>query len=109
MPYIPKHRYKPRATKYKHDNNISHQFYNTTLWLNLRRRWLHEHPFCAICERLATDVHHITPWLQGTTIDDKWKLFLDEDNLLSLCDKCHHDIHKDRSLLDKLSLHDSKT
>ena len=98
MPYIPKNKIKQKHTPYIHENNVSHKFYDTTLWLNLRRRYLHEHPFCEKCEKvLATDCHHRIPFLTGVTDDEKWKLFLDEDNLMALCDRCHHDLHRDRS------------
>ena len=106
MPYVPKDRIKVKPTPYIH-NNKSREFYNTTIWINLRSRWLREHPFCQICEEagrttLATDVHHIKNFLSGVDDDEKWKLFTDEDNLMSLCDSCHHAIHKDPSLIKNI-------
>ena len=99
MPYIPKDRIKVKPTPYIHENNVSHKFYNTTIWINLRSRWLREHPFCQRCEEegrttLATDVHHIKNFLSGSDDDEKWRLFTDEDNLMSLCDSCHHIEHQ---------------
>ena len=98
MPYVPNDRIKVKPTPYIH-NNKSREFYNTTIWINLRSRWLREHPFCQRCEEagrttLATDVHHIKNFLSGADDDEKWKLFTDEDNLMSLCDSCHHIEHK---------------
>ena len=106
MPYVPKDRIKVKPTPYIH-NNKSREFYNTTIWINLRSRWLREHPFCQRCEEagrttLATDVHHIKNFLSGVDDDEKWKLFTDEDNLMSLCDSCHHAIHKDQSLINNI-------
>ena len=105
MPYIPKNRIKQKLTPYIHENNVSHKFYNTTIWINLRRRWLHDHPFCYICEKegkttLATDVHHIHNFLAGKDDTEKWKLFTDEDNLVSLCDPCHHRVHNGTAKLN---------
>ena len=97
MPYIPKDRIRlTRPPKHKPSSN--HRFYNNSLWINLRTRWLHDHPFCCLCEqhgitKLATDVHHIIPFSQGISDNDKWKLLLSEDNIVSLCDECHHKIH----------------
>ena len=98
MPYIPKDRIKPKLTPYIKEDR-SRKFYNTTIWINLRSRWLREHPFCVMCEKegrttLATDVHHVKNFLSGVDDDDKWRLFTDEDNLVSLCDKCHHIEHQ---------------
>ena len=93
MPYIPKDRIKPKLTPYIKEDR-SRKFYNTTIWINLRSRWLREHPFCEVCEHLATDVHHRKEFLKGKTLQEQWELFTDEDNLVSLCDKCHHDVHK---------------
>ena len=106
MPYIPKNRITQKLTPYIHENNISHKFYNTTIWINLRRRWLRDHPFCFTCNRenrttLATDVHHLQPFLNGKTEEEQWKLFTDEDNLVSLCDRCHHLVHNGSIRLDK--------
>lgn len=98
MPYVPKDRIKVKHTPYIHENNVSHKFYNTTIWINLRSRWLRDHPFCVACERedkttLATDVHHLRNFLSGVDDDEKWRLFTDEDNLVSLCDRHHHMVH----------------
>jgi hypothetical protein len=97
MPYIPKNRIKEKQTPYIKEDR-SRKFYNTTIWINLRRRWLREHPFCVACDSegkttLATDIHHLRPFLTGVDDDEKWRLFVDEDNLVSLCDKHHHQAH----------------
>lgn len=99
MPYVPKNKIKVKPTPYIHENNISHKFYNTTIWLNLRRSILKEHPFCMICGDLATDCHHVIPFTRGKDDDEKWRLFRDRDNIIALCDSCHHAIHKDPSII----------
>ena len=101
MPYVPKDRIKVKPTPYIH-NNKSREFYNTTIWINLRRYFLRKHPFCMLCGDLATDIHHVRAFLKGADDTEKWKLFTDEDNLVSLCDKCHHAIHKDPSLIKNI-------
>ena len=55
-----------------------------------------------LCGELATDVHHVRAFLTGSDDTEKWKLFTDEDNLVSLCDSCHHNIHKDPTLINNI-------
>lgn len=86
---------------YKHHNNISKQYYNTSQWHNLRDRYIKNHPFCERCAekgiiKLAQQVHHKIEFLTGLTDEDKWRLLLDEDNLQSLCTNCHNEIHNER-------------
>lgn len=63
-------------------------FYNSTAWVKLRKHKISTNPLCEFCEKrgrvvLATEVDHIIP----IKIDmDK---SLDEDNLQSLCHRCH--------------------
>ena len=56
--------------------------YNSAKWANTRRKQLHDHPLCAECGRIATDVDHIQPIEHG---GDVWS----PDNLQSLCRKHH--------------------
>ena len=63
--------------------------YNTERWRTLRRRHLLKEPWCVDCLRRgtvavpATEVDHITAHKGNTD------LFYDEDNLQSLCKRCH--------------------
>jgi 5-methylcytosine-specific restriction protein A len=64
-------------------------WYDRKVWKDIRRRHLAERPLCVMCESIgkikeAFIVDHIKPH-QGD-----WDLFLNEDNLQSLC-KPHHD------------------
>lgn len=83
---------------YKH-NNQSAEFYNTIQWKNLRSYYLRLNPLCECCrdhyDRVtpATEVHHKIPFLRGKTDLERLDLLLDEDNLLSVCRKCHLEIH----------------
>lgn len=99
MPTINKNKkIREKPTQYKHEGNQGSKYYNTKLWYNLRNRYIKEHPFCEMCleegkVKLAEDVHHKTPFLTASSDEDRWKLLLDEDNLMSLCSDCHHEIH----------------
>lgn len=101
MPTINKlKKVKEKQVPYKHEGKRGSKFYNTIQWKNLRNRYIKEHPFCEICEskgivKLAEEVHHKEEFLKGTTEEDKWNLLLDEDNLMSLCSDCHHEIHNE--------------
>jgi 5-methylcytosine-specific restriction protein A len=101
-----KHKIKEKATPYQHHNNISAQYYNTSQWHKLRDHYIKNHPFCERCEEngkvtLAEQVHHKIEFLKGCTDEERWKLLLDEDNLQSLCSKCHAEIHNERNKQNK--------
>jgi 5-methylcytosine-specific restriction protein A len=72
------------ARKYGEHNKL----YDGVLWRALRRRHLASKPLCEGCRRLgrgtaATVVHH------KIAHNDDMDLFLDPDNLESLCASCH--------------------
>lgn len=103
MPYINKRTYKPHNTNkelgYKKDKEWS-AFYGSRSWKTLRDWYIREHPLCENCLRYdittpADEIHHRTPFRLGKSKDDKWKLFLDPNNLMSLCKSCHLRIHKE--------------
>ena len=103
MPFINrKHKIKEKPTPYIHHNNVSAQYYNTSQWHKLRDYYIKNHPFCERCAEngkvtLAQQVHHKIEFMNGFTDEDRWRLLLDEDNLQSLCTKCHTDIHNQRN------------
>ena len=103
MPTInKKHKIETKQTPYIHHNNISARYYNTSQWHNLRDRYIKEHPFCEVCEsqgrvKLAQQVHHKIEFLSGKTDEERWALLLDEDNLQSVCNKCHYEVHNERN------------
>ena len=95
-----KNRIKQPITPYQHHTKASAVYYHNNLWTVLARWYKKHHPFCERCAEqgkttLATQVHHKQPFMKGATDDDKWRLLLDEDNLMSVCDKCHVDIHNE--------------
>ena len=59
------------------------ELYHTPKWKALREAKLKDTPNCEICGEKATEVHHKVPH-QGNL-----DLFLDWDNLMSICNKCH--------------------
>ena len=59
------------------------ELYNSPKWKALRDGKLKDTPSCEKCGAPATEVHHIVPHRGNMA------LFLDWDNLMSLCNKCH--------------------
>ena len=123
-----------RRPKREHEHHTPIQFndrskfwstyYNSALWRTTRLEYKIKHPICERClhEGRVTpmkDVHHMCRFGQGRTASERWQLLTDMDNLVSLCEKCHHEVHtnKDRDYLwtlheyyeYKKSIHDGKT
>lgn len=115
MPTINKKECREKKIPYKRES-VEHtsQFYNSKAWRLTRCAYILNHPLCAICDSRGritptTDIHHIIPWDSGETIDEKWDLLLDENNLLPVCEPCHYALHlkegnrKSKKRLDSLS------
>jgi hypothetical protein len=90
-------RRKPRVdtTAKKNYQNI----YHNKKWIDIRNYKMMMFPMCEICEdkglsELATEVHHIVPFKFGK--DDKEIKILAYSylNTLSVCSKCHKELHK---------------
>lgn len=97
MPTINRQPLKQRPVPYQHDN-VSAPYYNSMQWRNLRNYYIKRHPLCERCEQLgkttlAQECHHRTPFLQGTTDEERWELLLSETNLMSVCRECHLTLH----------------
>lgn len=76
------------VNKYSKQDN---KFYSAKEWIAVSSNYKKLNPFCEIClkedkEKPSFIVHHITPISQG---GDR----LDENNLISVCKKCHNEIH----------------
>ena len=72
---------------------------NSTLWHNLRNSYIHNNPLCEECMKdgvvtPATQVHHIKPFMSGLSEDERWQLLTDINNLMAVCDLCHHKLHR---------------
>lgn len=73
--------------------------YNTARWKRLRLVKLRDNPLCEVCEKkgitkMADDVHHIQSFMSVDNPEARKALAFDYDNLMSLCDECHSEIHK---------------
>lgn len=73
--------------------------YNTARWKRLRLVKLRDNPLCEVCEKkgitkMADDVHHIQSFMSVDDPEARKALAFDYDNLMSLCDECHSEIHK---------------
>ena len=101
MTYLPKRKISPPS----HDKEISkrrnekwNKYYGSTAWKKLRQWKITHFPICYDCmfngiSKPATQVHHIRPFSEGKTQEEKWELLLDPSNLVSLCDECHDKRH----------------
>ena len=103
MPTINKKEIKTKPVKYrKEKKEKAASFYDSLVWKKLRNTFISLHPVCQCClehNRVtpAESVHHKIPFGRGETEEEQWKLFLDERNLMSVCNLCHLGLHnKDR-------------
>jgi 5-methylcytosine-specific restriction protein A len=78
--YCDQHR---RALKVEHTRFHSGGGFYGRPWRRARAAFLAEHPFCAQCPALATEVDHIIPHRGDRD------LFWDQANWQALCDRCH--------------------
>lgn len=88
--YCPEHQAQERAElerKKIYYQNARHgqwsEMYSSPKWKALRDGKLKDEPLCEICGEPATEVHHRVPH------NGNWNLFLDWDNLMSICHSCH--------------------
>ena len=97
MPRINRKQIRQERTDYKHDDK-SAMYYNSNAWHSLRNAYYVKHPLCECCmshDRItvADHVHHKLIWLSQPTEALRWQVFLDENNLMSVCSKCHSALH----------------
>ncbi|PXY01408.1 hypothetical protein DF185_07950 [Marinifilum breve] len=76
----------------------AHQkIYQDRRWKDLRALKYSDNPVCECCKRKYTEhIHHIIPFAQFIDLDyDKaLEYAFDYDNLSSLCEACHIEVHK---------------
>ena len=77
--------------RYEHQRPSTSELGYGTNWQKLRQSKLSTDPLCKRCQdkgktRQADMVHHIRPLKAGG--EHRW------DNLMSLCNKCHREVHK---------------
>lgn len=98
MPTINKKQIKPKKVPYRNEiKEDNAAFYGSTAWHRLRNTYLSLHPLCECCVQhntvtAAEHVHHKRIWNRGNE-EERWKWFLDEHNLMSLCTACHTRMH----------------
>lgn len=98
MPFLNKPIRRKRETNpYTKSAEVS-KIYNTNEWRSLRLAKLQDNPLCENCERngkvtAATQVHHKQFISTGDTLLDMQSLGFDYNNLMSLCEDCHHKFH----------------
>jgi 5-methylcytosine-specific restriction protein A len=68
--------------------------YDTEQWKKLRAIVLAKNPLCLVCQSfgettIATEVDHIREWRTGRDKAEQWRLFVDMNNMQSLCKSCH--------------------
>ena len=74
-------------------------YYQSPIWKTTRLTYKTEHPICERCLSQGRvtpmkDVHHMCKIGNGRNARERWMLLSDKDNLVSLCEKCHHEVHK---------------
>ena len=95
MPYLKKpERIKQTSIKREERNEV----YTSTRWGKLRLSYLQQHPLCELCLKEdkvvpSVDVHHITSFMSTTDHLKRRSLAYNPKNLMSLCKKCHQNIH----------------
>jgi len=67
-------------------------------WKLLRISKMADSPLCELCERkgevsVATECHHLVPFMSGETAAEKLELFFGWDNLAAVCKTCHEEAH----------------
>ena len=97
MPSINRKQIRPKTVEYKHDDK-SAEYYNSNAWHSLRDEYYAKHPLCECClshgrVTAAEHIHHRRKFLSGITDTERWQLLLDENNLMSVCAKCHTALH----------------
>lgn len=98
MPTINKLPKKSHTKRVSDDEQrqLRQKAYNMSGWRKLRMKYLKEHPLCEECLKRnkvtpADQVHHKrSPFKKG---EINYELFLDPNNLESICAECHGMLH----------------
>lgn len=74
------------------------EVYNTAMWRRLRLIKLRGAPLCEVCSlkgRITpgTDVHHLRSFTSASDPAERDSLAYDIGNLLTVCDRCHNELH----------------
>ncbi len=99
MPTINKGKRISNYVKHDKSKDIYNLVYNTVRWRKLRDNYLMFHPLCEMCEKegkttIADEVHHIKPISTGQNELEYIEIGFNPNNLMALCEKHHHELHK---------------
>ena len=83
--------------------------YNSREWKELRVRKLRTNPLCEVCAERglvvsAQEVHHVDPIENSSSYSEMAAKAFAWNNLLSVCRKCHHDIHREHKSHTKAAI-----
>jgi 5-methylcytosine-specific restriction protein A len=93
--YKPKRKKTNKGDRYASDRR---KVYNTERWREIRRLKFRQSPLCEKCAEKgetvpAEDIHHIVSFMSTNDPERRYHLAYDMNNLLSLCKRCHQEIH----------------
>lgn len=72
---------------------IEKKFYSISRWKSMSQELRKENEICQLCgKRKSEEVHHIFPFMHQFE-DIREEVFFDKDNLICLCEDCHHQVH----------------
>lgn len=72
---------------------IEKKFYSISRWKTMSQELRKENEICQLCgKRKSEEVHHIFPFMHQFE-DIREEVFFDKDNLICLCEDCHHQVH----------------
>lgn len=97
--YNNKENLNPKAYKTKSQKDKTkflRHIYNSKKWKSIRKLYITNNPLCECCGNIATQVHHKIRFSTGKSHKEIEKLAYDYDNLMSLCNHCHINKHKNK-------------
>lgn len=72
---------------------IEKKLYSISRWKTMSQELRKENEICQLCgKRKSEEVHHIFPFMHQFE-DIREEVFFDKDNLICLCEDCHHQVH----------------
>lgn len=77
------------------------KYYQDKIYLQNKKYYKQMHPLCEDCLKQdiiksGEHVHHIRPFSEGQTEEQKFALLRDITNMIHLCKECHKNRHKER-------------
>lgn len=97
---LPKKQPSPRRND-EEKRKMRQEAYNSTQWKKLRLHYMKLHPLCEECAKKhkvtpAGQVHHKKSPFTNEGVN--WELFLDPNNLESICAECHGLLHSGKEM-----------